>query len=53
MNKYKRWVKNNDPYDINSGLLAGDEVEAKFVGNPHYYISFSDRAQGRAILEIR
>ena len=53
MNKYKKWVKNNDPYDLNSGLLAGDEVEAKFVGNPHYFISFSDRAQGRAILEIR
>jgi len=53
VNRSKGWVRNNDPYEVKSGLRVGDELEAKFTGNNHYYISFTDRILGRTILEIR
>jgi len=53
VNKSKRWVRNNEPYKVDPGLEVGDELEAMFIGNPHYYISFTDGAQGPTLLELR
>ena len=54
VNRSKNWVKNYDPYSIEPGFQNGDEIEAKLLGNNHYYISFTGGADGRrTILEIR